>query len=124
MSNPITSDELDGFRAGLACCELMLASCDACGTVLDYSARYCTACGSPDIGWRKASGKAELRCVVEMSVSYTLELPAPFLIASVKLQEGPHLLAPYIGLWESTHGGQSVVAHFKNGSFHFRPVAA
>lgn len=120
MSNPIATDKPDGFRAGLARGELMVASCNACKTVLDYSARYCTACGAPDIGWRKASGKAELRCVVEMSVSYSPELTAPFLIASVKLQEGPHLLAPYIGFWESAYGGQAVVACFEEGKFHFR----
>lgn len=123
MSNPIASEEPDGFRAGLTRGELMVASCNLCETVLDYSARYCTACGSPDIGWRKASGKAELRCAIEMSVSYTLDLPAPFLIASVKLQEGPHLLAPYNGIWESAHGGQSVVACIEDGRIHFQPVA-
>jgi uncharacterized OB-fold protein len=124
MSNPIATDEPDGFRVGLARGELMVMSCSPCETVLDYSARYCTVCGSPEIRWRKASGKAELRCVVEMSVSYTLELPAPFLIASVKLEEGPHLLAPYIGFWESAYGGQPVAAQFENGGFHFRSVAA
>lgn len=124
MSNPIASDNVDGFRAGLARGELMLAACSACETVLDYSARMCTACASTDLGWRKASGTAEVRCVVEISVSYTPSLPAPFLIASVKLEEGPHLLAPYYGIWESTYGGQSVVACFEDGGFHFRSVAA
>jgi uncharacterized OB-fold protein len=124
MSDPIASEDIDGFRAGLARGELMLASCTACGTALDYGQRVCTACGSPEIGWRKASGKAKLRCVVEISVSYTLELPAPFLIASVELEEGPHLLAPYDGVMESADGGQPIVAHFEAGGLRFRPVAA
>jgi uncharacterized OB-fold protein len=124
MSDPIASEDVDEFRAGLARGELMLAACTACGAALDYSQRVCTACGSPEIGWRKASGKAKLRCVVEMSVSYTLELPAPFLIASVELEEGPHLLAPYDGVMESADGGQPIVAHFEKGGLRFRPVAA
>lgn len=117
------TEEVDGFRAGLARGELMVAACTACDTVLDYSQRVCTACGSAEIGWRKGSGKAKLRCVVEMSVSYTLELPAPFLIASVKLEEGPHLLAHYDGVMESADGGQPIVAHFEQGGLRFRPVA-
>jgi uncharacterized OB-fold protein len=112
----------DGFRAGLARGELLVPCCTACTTMLDYSQRYCTACGSPEIGWRKASGHARLRCVVEMSVSYALELPAPFLIASVELEEGPHLLAPYDGVLESAHGGQPIVAHIEEGGLRFRPV--
>lgn len=123
MSGSIAFDAADGFRAGLARGELLLACCTACGTALDYSQRVCTACRSPEIGWRKASGKAKLRCVIEMSVSYAVELPAPFLIASVELEEGPHLLAPYDGDWESEHGGQSVVAHFEQGGLRFRAVA-
>jgi uncharacterized OB-fold protein len=122
MSDLTLSEDVDGFRAGLARGELMVAACTACDTVLDYSQRLCTACGSPEIGWRKASGKAKLRCVVEMSVSYTLELPAPFLIASVELEEGPHLLAPYDGVMESADGGQPIVAHFEQGGLRFRPV--
>lgn len=122
MNDPVTSADVDGFRAGLARGELMLASCSACEAVLDYSARVCTVCGSPEIGWRKASGKAKLRCVVEMSVSYTAGLPAPFLIASVQLEEGPHLLAPYDDDMESANGGQSIVAHFERGGLRFRPA--
>ncbi len=124
MSDTAASEAVDGFRAGLARGELMVSCCTACGTVLDYSQRVCTACGSPETGWRKASGKAKLRCVVEISVSYTLELPAPFLIASVELDEGPHLLAPYDGVMESADGGQPIVAHFEQGGLRFRPVAA
>jgi hypothetical protein len=122
VSDPIACGDVDGFRAGLARSELMLASCIACETVLDYSERVCTACGSPEIGWRKASGQATLRCVVEMSVSYTLELPAPFLIASVELEEGPHLLAPYDDDMESANVGKPIVAHFEKGGLRFRPV--
>lgn len=124
MSDPAASETVDSFRAGLARGELMLACCTACGTVLDYSQRVCAACGSPEIGWRKASGKAKLRCVVEISVSHTLELPAPFLIVSVELEEGPHLLAPYDGVMESADGGQPIVAQFEAGGLRFRPVGA
>lgn len=122
MSESSAIEDVDGFRAGLARGELVLASCTACDTVLDYSQRVCAACGSAAIGWRKASGKAKLRCVVEMSVSYTPKLPAPFLIASVELEEGPHLLAPYDGIMESADGGQPIVAHFEAGGLRFRPV--
>lgn len=113
-----------GFRAGLARGEMLVPICDACDTILDYSQRYCTSCGSAEIGWGKASGKATLRCVIEMSISYTINLPAPFLIASVRLEEGPHLLAPYNGYMESVHGEQSVVAEIANSRLSFRPVTA
>lgn len=125
MNDSTATEDGDGFRAGLARGELQVACCTACGTVLDYSQRVCPACGSPEIGWRKASGRAKLRCVAEMSVSYTLERPAPYLIASVELEEGPHLLAPYKnGVMESADAGQPVVAHFEAGGLCFRPVAS
>lgn len=121
--NPSDAVQSDGgFRAGLARGELLIPACADCGTVLDYSQRYCTACGSGEIGWRVACGSARLRCTVEISVSYSVELPAPFLIASVQLDEGPHLLARYDGILESSHGGQQVVAQITQGELRFGPV--
>lgn len=118
--DPTEPDE--GFRTGLANGELLLSFCGVCSTVLDYSQRFCTACNSDKILWHAGSGSARLRCVVEISVSYAPELPAPFLIASVQLEEGPHLLARYDGSMESAHEGKEVVAIIKGGELRFLPA--
>lgn len=114
----------DGFRLGLAQGELRVPVCSACDAVLDYARRICTRCGSDAIGWRAASGHGRLRCLVEMSVSYSPVLPAPFLLASIELREGPHIIARYKSGMESEHAGGPVVAVIENGQLRFEAAEA
>lgn len=123
MSEAAPWDADGGFREGLARGELLVPACEGCGRVLDYSQRFCDECGSGEIGWRVASGGARLRCTMEVSVSYAPELPAPYVIASVELEEGPHLLARFDGRAESENVGEDVVADFTDGGLLFRRSA-
>lgn len=111
-----------GFRAGLARGELLVPDCSRCDELIDYSFLVCPNCGSGEIGWRRASGKGTLRCAVEMSVSYSAERPAPYVIGSVKLVEGPHILARFEGDLESAYAGREVVAEFVERGLRFRPA--
>lgn len=111
-----------GFRAGLARADLLIPVCNACGQRLDYSQRFCPNCDSDAIGWAKASGRGRLRSVVEISVSYLTEFPAPYRIAFVALEEGPHLLGSYESARDLNPPGQEVVAHISGGRLVFRPI--
>lgn len=112
----------DGFRSGLARGELLLPVCMECGAVLDYAQRVCAECSSTALSWSLAEGQGILRSAVEMSVSYIDTMQAPYLVASVKLAEGPHLLARYAGTWDDVHGGQPVNALVEDGVLSFVPV--
>lgn len=112
----------DGFRSGLARGELLVPVCRQCGAVLDYAQRVCGECGSAALGFRQAEGRGVLRSAVEMSVSYVDSLQAPYLVASVRLAEGPHLLARYAGTWDDVRGGQPVNALVEDGALCFKPA--
>jgi len=58
-----------------------------------------------------------------INVSYAAEFPAPYWIASVELEEGPHLLARYDGEIASENAGKTVVASVTEGRLLFRLVA-
>lgn len=111
----------DGFRTGLRNGELLVPMCTTCGALLDYSQRFCPACGGDAIGWQKASGRGRLRSVVEINVSYLVDYPAPYRIAFVELDEGPHLLGRYESDHDSDPPDQRVRAEFSGGSLLFRP---
>jgi uncharacterized OB-fold protein len=110
------------FRAGLAKGELLIQACKACDQILEYAARTCGSCGSARLRWCRASGKGRLRGVIEMSVSYSREFIAPYKIASVELDEGPHLLAQYDGPGEDLNLEGDVVANISGGRLVFRSI--
>jgi uncharacterized OB-fold protein len=111
----------DGFRIGLRDGELLIPICTACAAVLDYSQRFCAACGGDTLGWRKASGRGWLRSIVEIGFSYFADYPAPYRIAFVRLEEGPHLLGPYESDSDCDPDDQRVRAEFSGGRLLFRP---
>jgi uncharacterized OB-fold protein len=109
-----------GFRAGLARGVVLIAACDACGTILDYSRRRCTACASDRIGWRDSAGRGVLRAIIEVQEPGA-EAGRWRTLASVGLAEGPHLLARYEGP-ATDAAGTKVAAVFDGGSLRFRPA--
>lgn len=114
-------DGANWFRDGLRSGELRVAACAACGAVVEYAARCCPACGSPTLAWRAASGHGRLRAVVEISVSYDTDHLVPYRIASVALDEGPHLMARYEEDERiATDGQHRVIASARDGCLCFR----
>ena len=115
--NPNT--DTNPFRSGIVSGKLLVQRCAACDRVAPYSARICPACRSVDLEWRQASGRGRVRCVVEVMVSYGPEIPAPYSLVSVELEEGPHIIARYTGSPESSHDGAVVRAEFVAGQLLF-----
>lgn len=118
LQSPTTA-EADPFREGLRTGELRFRSCESCGSPAPYAARTCLSCHSSHLGWRAASGRGTLRCVVEVMVSYVPERPAPYHLASIELEEGPHIIARYKASLGRDDDTVQVEAQFAGGQLYF-----
>jgi len=81
----------DACRAG----ELHLQRCAACSRWQFYPRLLCTACGGRELAWQQASGKARLATftIVRRAVSAAYEDDVPYVVALVKLEEGPTMMS-------------------------------
>ena len=72
---------------------LLLQSCSSCGGLQFYPRMLCTRCGAVEgLGWSEASGAA---VVDTWTVVYRAPVPglrAPYVLARVRLAEGPLML--------------------------------
>jgi len=116
-----SSPDAEAFRAGLRNGTLLVQQCVECQRIQPYSARICTSCQSPDLKWTESSGRGNLRCAVEIMISYVAEIPAPYLLASVELEEGPHIIARYKGASRRDDDKGEVRAEFVDGELYFKP---
>ena len=92
-------DELSApFFEGLRRRELRIQRCAGCGTC-QLAEHACNACGSGDLHWIRASGKARLYTFTVIHVVYhkAFESAVPYNAALVELEEGPRLYANIIG---------------------------
>ncbi|GIX29752.1 MAG: hypothetical protein KatS3mg124_0224 [Porticoccaceae bacterium] len=88
LAPPVERPFFEGCRQGV----LRLQRCRRCGRLQGYPRTSCAGCWSDDLQWVDASGEG---CVV----SYTVvrlpldpALPPPYVVALVRLEEGPILL--------------------------------
>lgn len=72
---------------------LLLQSCAACAAVQHPPRAICVRCGAAELGWARASGRATLDSFTAVARQILPELPAPYLVARVRLAEGPVLLS-------------------------------
>lgn len=71
--------------------------CDACGHAQHYPRGICTACGSLGLSFVQASGRGT---IYSYSVVHRAPHPAfmpPYVVAMVRLEEGPVLLTNIVG---------------------------
>ena len=77
--------------------ELRLQRCDACGTFRFYPSPMCHApdCMSLDYDWAEVSGRGEVytHTVVHRPVSEAWVDDTPYVIAMIKLDEGPVMMS-------------------------------
>ncbi|MBI5948102.1 MAG: Zn-ribbon domain-containing OB-fold protein [Chloroflexi bacterium] len=86
---PETQPFWDGTKAG----ELRLQRCDACSNVIFPPRPFCPRCASRSVSWFKATGKGKLwSYVINHRPAPGFEQEAPYAIAVVKLDEGPHMM--------------------------------
>lgn len=70
---------------------LLLKSCVDCGKIHWYPRMICPLCGSSKTSWSMASGKGEI-----YTYSVNVKAEKPYILAYVKLEEGPIILSNII----------------------------
>jgi uncharacterized OB-fold protein len=80
--------------------ELVLPECLRCGRVFFYPRTACPSCGSRELDWRPASGRAEVHA---FTIQQRCALPGladavPLVTAIVELDEGPRLMTILLGV--------------------------
>jgi uncharacterized OB-fold protein len=94
-ATPVSRPFWDAAAVG----ELHIQRCSGCGEHVFYPRRFCPHCGSPDLAWVRAGGRAVLDSYVISHVpgpGFADEVP--YVIAIVRLEEGPRMLSRLAGV--------------------------
>lgn len=93
----ITEDAAEFWR-GCEANELRVQRCAKCGAWQFYPRYLCSTCGSLDVPFQKASGRATLWSfsVVERSFGEFADR-VPYVVALVRLEEGPVMMTNIVG---------------------------
>ncbi|MBE3603221.1 Zn-ribbon domain-containing OB-fold protein [bacterium] len=85
----------EGCRRG----ELMIQRCGECGHFQFFPRLYCARCMSERVDWLKASGRAEVTSftIVRRPVSAAFAADVPYVVALVRLEEGPTMMTNIVG---------------------------
>lgn len=77
-----------------ACLErrLVVQRCSACGHHQFYPRPFCLACEATELAWVTAKGTGTIYSLTRVRIPVAEELPPPYLLALVDLDEGPRLL--------------------------------
>ena len=99
--------------------EFLIQRCNDCGHYQFYPRIICTSCSSRSVEWVTASGRGSVLSwtVVRRAVSDAYAADIPYVIALIKLQEGPVLMSIVRGCEpESIHLGMAVEVSFEDWS--------
>ncbi|MGI5326823.1 Zn-ribbon domain-containing OB-fold protein [Actinomadura nitritigenes] len=92
---PDTRPFWDGTAAG----ELRVQRCRGCGRHFFYPRPACPHCGSGDVAWVTATGRATLHSyVINHRPAPGFEDEAPYVIAIVELEEGVRMMSNLVGV--------------------------
>lgn len=94
---------------------LTVQRCNGCGSHQFYPRRHCLGCEGSDLEMVVSTGEGTIYSLTTVRIPVTDELPPPYLLALVDLDEGPRLLtnidatAASIGdrvtvAWRARHG--------------------
>ena len=72
---------------------LALQCCQSFGRHQHYARPHCTACGSRELAWVQASGRGRVWSHTTVHRGPYDDLPTPYVVALVRLEEGPVLLS-------------------------------
>ncbi|MDB5812269.1 MAG: putative nucleic-acid-binding protein containing a Zn-ribbon [Betaproteobacteria bacterium] len=110
-----TTPYWDAAREG----RLVMPRCEDCGRYHFYPRTLCPHCSSPKLKWTDVSGDGEVYSftVIHRAPSPAFATAVPYVVASVKLAEGPHLMTNVIGVApEAVRVGMPVKAIFQKFS--------
>jgi uncharacterized OB-fold protein len=121
---PETAEFFEGTKRG----ELLIQRCAACSTPFFYPRTSCPNCGSGDVAWIKASGRARLHTyVINHRPAPGFEDDAPYAIAVVELEEGPRMMTNIVGIENTPENlvlDMDLVVQFSARGDHMVPVFA
>jgi uncharacterized OB-fold protein len=96
---PVPTPETQPFWDGCAAGELRIQRCTDCGKPYFYPRPVCPACGSRNVEWFTASGRATLYSyVINHRAAPGFAGDVPYAIAVVQLEEGPRMMSNIVGL--------------------------
>lgn len=88
----------EAFWAACAQHRLIVQRCVTCGTHQHYPRPYCLTCDGREMAWVEASGRGVIHALTVMRLPVIPELPPPYLLALVDLDEGLRMLTNIDGL--------------------------
>ena len=93
------SPETTGYWEGVAAHELRLKHCPACARDFHPKRIVCTDCGSPNLVWKRASGRGTVYSFSEVhrAPSPAFAASVPYIVGLVRLEEGVHLFTRFEG---------------------------
>lgn len=97
---PVPQPESDAYWEAAARGELLVQACVACGEYQFYPRNFCTSCGSRDVEFRKASGRASLYtfAIVHQPPHPGFANDVPYIAAIVELEEGVRMPTNIVGV--------------------------
>ena len=96
---PVPTPETQPYWDGCAAGELRIQRCLDCGEPFFYPRQLCPSCGSANVEWFTASGRATLYSyVINHRPAAGFEAEAPYAIAVVQLAEGPRMMTSIRGV--------------------------
>jgi uncharacterized OB-fold protein len=81
----------EGCRRG----EFLLQRCTSCGSTQFYPRTICASCRGRDLAWTAATGAGKIvsYTVVRRAISEAFAARVPYVVAIVRLAEGPQLMS-------------------------------
>ena len=96
---PVPTPETQPYWDGCAAGELRIQRCLDCGEPYFYPRQLCPSCGSANVEWFIASGRATLYSyVINHRPAAGFEAETPYAIAVVQLAEGPRMMTSIRGV--------------------------
>jgi uncharacterized OB-fold protein len=76
---------------------LIVQRCTACGAHQFYPRPFCLSCYDLALEWVEVSGRATVYAKTTVRIPVIDEMPPPYVVAIVTLDEGPRLTANLVG---------------------------
>jgi uncharacterized OB-fold protein len=125
--NDTTRPYWDGARAG----HLLLQRCRSCATFIHYPRAWCPRCWGTDLEWVESRGRGRVVTftVVHQAPFESYAAEVPYVLAVVRLEEGPQMMTNVVGISPAQVRidlAVEVVFEEREGGFRvplFRPIA-
>jgi uncharacterized protein len=107
------------FYQGLHRGHLLYLRCDACNRALTYGAGLCPRCPESTIRWESSAGSGQVLARATYHRSHSENLPAPYDVVVVQLDEGSRLLGRLSPDAKSVKAGARVKARITHDELVF-----